>query len=121
MSRTLSMSGQIDSVFRSGNSPIVMKVESGSYINGIFVPGAAASYNFNANIQPLNMREIDFLNQGGERVIDPRKVYINNGNLDAVVLGAKWEFFGQKWKTVKLDNRPHNSYCKVIVDRIDPQ
>jgi hypothetical protein len=40
------------------------------------------------NIQPLSDKEIDFLRQGGQRIVDPRKIYVNNGDLDSIALDS---------------------------------
>ena len=113
------MGGQIDGVFRSIPAQHVGK--GGEYVNGLWVPTASQPVNFTANIQPLNDKEISFLPQGGERIIDSRKIYINSGNLEAIQLDGEWVFSGQRWKIAQTDNRPWRNYCKVIVYRIDPQ
>jgi len=119
MSRALSMQGHIDSTFRSTSGNARHHPKGGAYVDGLWVAQTFPSVDFPANIQPLNDKEIDFLPQGGERIIDSRKIYINSGNMEAIQLDGEWEFLGQRWKIARTDNRPWNNYCKVIVYRID--
>lgn len=117
---SLSMSGHIDSVFKSVDATFIPA--GGSYIDGVWTPAATEPVSgFVVNVQPLNDKELDFLQRGGERILDPRKIYVNNGNLDAITLDGTWLFLGQRWKVVRTDNRPWRKYCKVTVDRYDDQ
>lgn len=116
---SLSMRGHIDNVFKSVPATHVGK--SVSYVDGILTPVTSAPVAFMVNIQPLNDKEIDFLQQGGQRIVDPRKIYVNNGDLDSIALDGEWVFLGQRWKVIRTDNRPWRKYCKVIVDRYDQQ
>ncbi|MCC3717001.1 hypothetical protein LLE78_12685, partial [Staphylococcus haemolyticus] len=95
--------------------------KSGSYVDGIWVTSTSGPVAFTVNIQPLSDKEIDFLRQGGQRIVDPRKIYVNNGDLDSIALDGEWVFLGQRWKVIRTDNRPWRKYCKVIVDRYDQQ
>lgn len=116
---SLSMRGHIDNVFKSVAATHVGK--SGSYVDGIWTPVTSGPVAFTVNIQPLSDKEIDFLRQGGQRIVDPRKIYVNNGDLDSIALDGEWVFLGQRWKVIRTDNRPWRKYCKVIVDRYDQQ
>lgn len=115
----LSMGGHIDATFKSVTAYHIAK--GGEYVDGVWVPASDTPVPFVANVQPLSDRELNFLQQGGERIIDPRKVYVNSGDLESIKLGDDWEFLGQRYKTIRLDNRPWRNYCKVIVDRYDDQ
>lgn len=115
----LNMAGTIDGVFKSVDASHVGI--SGSYVDGIWTQTTSAPVPFTANIQPLNEKEIDFLPQGGERIVDSRKIYINSGDLNAIQLDGEWVFLGQRWKIARTDNRPWRNYCKVIVYRLDDQ
>lgn len=117
---SLNMKGHIDNVFKSVPATFVSR--GGSYINGIWVPVIDEVVStFKVTIQPLTDRELDFLERGGERIVDGRKIYVNNGDLNVITLQGDWEFLSQKWKAVKTDNRPWRNYCKVIVSRYDDQ
>lgn len=117
---SLSMSGHIDAVFKSVDATMTPK--GGSYVDGVWVPSPSlAVTGYVVNIQPLSEREKDFLERGGERIVDGRRIYVNNGDLNLITLEADWEFLGQRWKAVKTDNRPWRNYCKVIVSRYDQQ
>lgn len=115
----LSMLGHIDSVFQSVAAKRIVK--TGAYVSGIWVAGPDSSANYTVNIQPATDREIDFLSQGGERLTDVRRIYINDGNMQAIDNTGDWEFLGQRFKTIKSDNRYWNNYCKVFVSRYDVQ
>lgn len=117
---TLSMQGQIDGVFQS--VPASRTVDTtGDFIDGIWVPGTTATSPYVVNIQPATDREVDFIRQGGERIVDARRIYINEGDMQLIDQTGTWQFLGQQWKAVKVDNRHWRSYCKVIVSRIDDQ
>lgn len=114
------MSGHIDPVFKS--IPATRTPKSGSYVNGLWVAGAPATpVPHTVTIQPASDREIESIERGGERIIDARRVYVNDGVLASISPSDIWNFDGQKWKCHKLDNRPWRNYCKAIVSRIDNQ
>lgn len=117
---SLNMTGHIDAVFKSVDATFTSI--DGSYVDGIWTPVIAAPVTgYRVNIQPLSEREIDFLERGGERIVDPRRIYVNNGDLNLITLDGEWFFLGQRWKVIKTDNRPWRNYCKVIVSRFDDQ
>lgn len=119
MSGLLNMRGHIDNVFKSVSATHIGK--SGSYVDGIWTATTSDPVSFTVTIQPLNDKELDFLQRGGQRILDPRKIYVNNGDLDSIALDGEWVFLGQRWKIIKTDNRPWRNYCKVVVDRYDQQ
>ena len=116
---SLNMQGQIDGVFQS--VPASRTVTGGQHVNGLWVPGTAVTSPYVVNIQPATDREVDFIRQGGERIVDGRRIYINEGDMQLIDQTGTWEFLGQQWKAVKVDNRHWRNYCKVIVSRIDDQ
>jgi hypothetical protein len=115
----IDMQGHIDGTFKS--VPATRAVTGGSRVNGIWVETKGAPEPYDVNIQPASDREIDFLARGGERITDVRRVYVNEGNMEAITNNGEWNFLGQRWKTVKCDNRYWHNYCKLIVVRIDDQ
>lgn len=118
---SLSMMGHIDRVFSTVNVTFT-NTPDGQYVDGLWVPGVPVSTLFRrVNIQPLRDDELDLLLRAGQRIIDARKLYINNGKFDALQLNAKVEFLSQEWKVIKADIRPWHKYAKLIVDRIDDQ
>lgn len=116
---SLDMRGHIDGVFKSVDATLTPK--GGSYVDGLWVPLPGTPATFTVNVQPLSEREKDFLERGGERILDGRRIYVNSGDLESITLEGDWTFLGQKWKAVKTDNRPWRNYCKVIVSRYDQQ
>lgn len=116
---SLNMKGHIDLVFKSVDATHVGK--SGKYVDGIWTSVQSDPVSFTVNIQPLSDKELDFLSQGGERIIDGRKIYVNSGDLNSIQLDGEWVFLGQRWKVIRTDNRPWRNYCKVTVSRYDGQ
>jgi len=117
---SLNMQGQIDSVFQSVAASRTVDT-TGGYVDGIWTPGVTVNTPYIVNIQPATDREIDFLRQGGERIVDVRRIYINEGDMQLIDQAGTWSFLGQQWKAVKVDNRYWRNYCKVLVSRIDDQ
>lgn len=115
----LSMGGHIDATFKYVTAYHIAK--GGEYVDGIWISDDATPVPFDVNVQPLSDRELNFLQQGGERIIDPRRMWINSGNMGGVKLGDDWEFYGQRWKTIRVDYRPPHEYLRVTVDRYDDQ
>lgn len=116
----LEMSGHIDDFFQSFD--VTYQTKTSGYVNGLPAEMLSEPVPFMANVQPATDREINMLNLGNQRIIDVRKIYVNDGDLSIVKLNGLWNFLGETWKTMWLDNRyPRRSYCKAIVTRIDPQ
>jgi hypothetical protein len=114
------MRGHIDPVFKS--IPATRTGSTGSgYVNGIWVDGTSTTTAHAVTIQPASDREIESIERGGERIVDARRVYVNDGVLASISPADIWDFDGQLWKCHKLDNRPWRNYCKAIVSRIDNQ
>lgn len=117
---SLNMEGQIDGVFESVEASRTVD-DGGAWVDGIWTPGTPSTAPYIVNIQPASDREVDFLRQGGERITDARRIYINQGDMQLIDQTGTWAFLGQQWKAVKVDNRYWRNYCKVIVMRIDDQ
>jgi hypothetical protein len=116
---SLSMIGHVDDVFQS--VPATRIVTGGAWADGIWVPSAAVVTEYVVNIQPATDQELDFLNQGAERFVDIRRIYINDGDMQSINATGDWEFLGLRWKSIKCDNRYWRDYCKVFVGRYDDQ
>ena len=117
---SLSVRGFIDGTFQSTPASRTNRV-GGEYVQGEWVPGAPTVTAHIVNIQPATAREIDFLQRAGERVIDVRKVYINDSTLYTFGEADTWTFTGVDgiFKTVSIDDRPWRTYTKVMVSRLD--
>lgn len=118
MARILDMSGTIDSTFQSIPAERT-SMTGGGYVDGIWVDGVETTAPHMVTIQAATDREIDFLSHGGERILDVRRIYVNDGDLYSISPSDNWVFDGQTWKTIKLDNRPWRNYCKIFVSRLD--
>ena len=121
MSDPLDMAGHIDDVFQS--RPVTVKAYTAGHYDtdGIWVPGISLDESYPANIQPLDARSEDNLMRAGIRLIDPRKVYINSGDLEKLKITFDLEFLGTRWKIIRADIRPWRTYAKLIVSRYDDQ
>lgn len=121
----LSMSGHIDDVFTSGVGTRVAK-SGGGYVDGKWVAGSEATTTHTVNIQPLNQKDINFLQLGGERVQDTRKVYVNDGTSAVIMEADQFTFVDSSgdaidgtFKAYSVDNRPWRDYCKFYAVRLD--
>jgi hypothetical protein len=100
--------------------------QSGEYVDGTYVVSANTSQSYEGTVQPLNERERQALDQGGQRVIDARKIYINGYNnieispADIVVISdiPNNELVG-RFKVFATDIRRARGYCKIMVGAID--
>ncbi len=117
---SLSMQGHIDPVFKSVDA-VRIKRAQGGYVEGLYVEGQETRVPHTVTIQPLSDKELRFLDMGGERVGDLRKIYVNSGDLQSITLLDQWRFdtITGLFKTIKLDNRYWRDYCKIIVSKID--
>ncbi|MGS1116019.1 hypothetical protein [Castellaniella sp. UC4442_H9] len=121
MSGPLDMAGHIDRVFESASVAVKAYAEGNYDGDGLWVPGVAIDETYTANIQPLSEREIDNLMRAGVRLLDPRKIYINSGDLAKLIVGYDVEFAGALWKVIRSDIRPWRTYAKLVVSRYDNQ
>ena len=119
---SLDMSGHIDDVFESATVTRIFEIAGYRDPNtGLWVNGTTDTSSHSATIQPATTREVDSLSQGGERLKDVRHLWINDGTTAKVIEADLWEFEGQTWRCVGLDNRQWRNYCKVTVSRLDVQ
>ncbi len=117
---SLDMSGFIDSTFES--VPAVRTGRTGGgYTEGIWVAGTPTESPHTINLQRPSDKERQVLIDGGERLVDARKIYVNDGIDYSISEADTWVFTGVDgvFKTVSLDNRPWRNYCRAIVSRID--
>lgn len=121
MSGPLDMGGHIDGVFRSQRVTVRAYTQGRRGDDGIWVPGTPRTESYSANIQPLSDREADNLLRAGVRLLDPRKLYINSGDLAKLELIHDMEFLGTRWRIVRSDIRPWRSYARIVVSRYDEQ
>lgn len=121
---SLDMGGFIDSDFVSIPANQISQSDGAYDDDGIWAPGGETTTPYIVNIQPLNPREIDSLQVGGERVRDYRKIYVNNGDFHALSPKAFWEFDAnnngtERYKVISGDIRQWRNYAKIIVCLID--
>lgn len=120
---SLDMFGHIDDVFTSTIGTRTA-YSGGGYVDGKWTEGIPSLSEHNVNVQPLNMKQIETLQIGGERIKDYRQVWVNDGSIADIAESDTWVFTGVEgsFKTTQLDNRVPfgRNYCKFIAVRIDP-
>jgi len=115
----LDMFGTIDDAFGtvvSTRTPIIA-----GYADGLPSVTYGVPTQHKVTIQPLSDRDINSLDMGGERVIDMRKIYVNDGDLYSIRPADEWIFTGidGTFKSIQSDLRPWRNYAKIIVSRTD--
>jgi hypothetical protein len=120
LSMSLDMFGFIDDVFVSIPANQITLTGGGYDTDGIWQDGTETSSPYTVTIQPISDREIQSLQIGGERVVDYRKIYVNDGDFHALSPDAYWEFDAnnrgvERYKVVKDDIRVWRNYAKLIV------
>ena len=117
---SLDMLGHIDDCFESVPATRTSNA-GGAYIDGLWVDGGTTSEPHKVTLQPLSDKEIDNLDIGGRRILDSRRVYVNDGDLYSITPADTWAFEGVDgvFECKGLDNRPWRNYCKVLAVRLD--
>lgn len=121
---SLCMSGHIDDTFVSTGATR-FSYSTGGYVNGRYVAGTESASPHTINLQPASMKQIDALQNGGERITDARNVYVNDGDIYTITKADEWTFNGVagRFKCIHIDNRSQfdnsRNYCKLVVSRID--
>lgn len=116
---SLDMAGHIDDVFES--VPVTLIYTTGGYVDGIWRAGLPATETYRANVQQLEDKELANLMREGQRILDSRKIYINDGDLALLNLGKDMSLLDEEWKITERDVREWRSYAKLIVVRYDDQ
>lgn len=120
MTTSLSMDAFMDDDFTSSNATRMYRT-NGGYVEGLYQEGTEVTTSHRVNIQPLNPEDINFLELGGQRIVDTRKIYVNSG--DVFNLSDIWEFesLDGQFKCLSLDDRGlfGRSYAKIYVTRLD--
>lgn len=114
----LNFANAIGKDFDSGFGVVYVKT-TGQYVDGKYTFVDGQQYPVTATVQPLTPKEIDFLERGGRRIVDARKIYINPESTLVFDLNGYFLFDGAKWKPVQIDNRPIRSYIKCVVIKED--
>ena len=97
-----------------------------------FEPVLALTYtdSFNANVQPVSDKEIEFLQIGAERINDVRVIHRNDGKgievsvpgqlADILVFAETPDKEPTWWKSIATDFRPWHNFCRAVVAKLDP-
>lgn len=91
-----------------------------TYTDGKAVETTTETTYSRLNVQPLNQRDINFLQDGGERIQDTRKVYVNEAVSD-ISEDDRWTFddVSGTFKCTGIDNRPWRNYCRFYAIKVD--
>lgn len=96
-----------------------------------FEPAITLSYtdSFNANVQPVSDKEIEFLQIGAERINDVRVIHRNDGKgievsvpgqlADILVFAETPDKEPTWWKSIATDFRPWHNFCRAVVAKLD--
>lgn len=96
-------------------------VNEGAYNNiGIWEKKLIKKDIYDINKQPSTPKEKDFLERGGERIVETSNIYLDNC-VDTTIISENdfWQINEIMYKTISLDNRPIRNYCKIVISRID--
>lgn len=96
-----------------------------------FEPALTLAYSdsFDANVQPVSDKEIEFLQIGAERINDVRVVHRNDGKgievstdgklADILVFAETPDKPATWWKSIATDFRPWHNFCRAVVAKLD--
>ena len=136
-----SMLNSIDRNFSTHR--IKIKCLAGTYENGLWKESTQAIEEYNACIQPLSPQEFQTLDQGGRRLIDVKKVYLDlkNNSFASILPSSLIAIVNKKtpsdnnpddnpddkpkeedvfdYQIIKADLRPEREYFKIIIAKVD--
>lgn len=94
---------------------------SGDYVDGIWTETRDEATEHRANVQPLNPKERLAIEEGGQRLLDARKIYISDGSAPEVLPSDRIVIEGieGEYEVVQSDIRKTRQYCKIIVSKVD--
>ncbi|NMY77693.1 hypothetical protein HBO01_03245 [Pseudomonas rhodesiae] len=125
----LNMRGHVSGPFIT-HKGVVLNRYSSAIVD--FEPVLAITYtdSFDANVQPVGDKEIEFLQIGAERIDDFRVVHRNDGKgielstegklSDILVFAETPDKAASWWKAVNRDYRPWHNFCRAVVAKLDP-
>lgn len=121
---SLDFNGFIDADFESIPANQITQSGGDYDADGIWVPGVEASSPYTVNIQPVNSRDIQSLQIGGERIQDYRVIHVNDGDFHALSPDAFWDFDAnnrgvERYKVINSDIRVWRSFAYLVVCLID--
>lgn len=125
----LNMRGHVSGPFVT-HKGVVLKRYTSEIID--FEPALTLSYTdtFNANVQPVSDKEIEFLQIGAERINDVRVIHRSDGKgievstsgklADILVFAETPDKPVTWWKSIATDFRPWHNFCRAVVAKLDP-
>jgi len=95
--------------------------QGGTRIDGRWVDNPGTPTTHEITLQPLSSKARESLERGGERIVDGRVIWINDGTGGNIAQADHWSFPGTDgtFRAVSIDHRPWRSYCKIVVSRLD--
>jgi len=93
----------------------------GSYTDGLYVAGAAASFVISGSVQPAQAE--DFINrEEGERFGGSQVIYSLTeliGSKDLTVADEVKNYLGVDWKVTQVQPWSHHGFYKSIITKVD--
>lgn len=112
---------QLISTFATGSYAVTTE-GAGSYVSGIWVPGAGAVVNVSAYIEPLSGADLQ-MSFDGYHTSDLRKMFCK----DEVAMNAEVTFQGEQWRVVQVNEwqgfgtlQADNYYENIIARQAKP-
>lgn len=125
----LNMRGHVSGPFITHKGVILNRYTS-EIIDFEPVPALTYTDSFNANVQPVSDKEIEFLQIGAERINDVRVIHRNDGKgievsvpgqlADILVFAETPDKEPTWWKSIATDFRPWHNFCRAVVAKLDP-
>jgi hypothetical protein len=121
----LDLFGHIDGTFHTSTATLY-RVTGAYSADGSWIDDAPVTSTHAVNDQPATPSQIKWLNPGGERNIELRNIYVNDGTMlrpsapghAADELEFDAGFGVKRWKVIQADCRPTRNYCHAIVERL---
>lgn len=126
---SLDMYGFVDTVFDV--APVVVKLlrTSGDYTGagGAWEQTQTETILPLVNIQPMSLKDVEFLAGGASEPKDMRVIHINDGTMIYPADDSRPSDYlkftdgiaERTWRVVQSDCRPHRNFCRAIVERFN--
>ena len=125
----LNMRGHVSGPFVT-HKGVILNRYSSEIVDFEPVFGLTYTDSFNANVQPVSDKEIEFLQIGAERINDVRVIHRNDGKgievsvpgqlADILVFAETPDKEPTWWKSIATDYRPWHNFCRAVVAKLDP-
>lgn len=98
---------------------------AGGYERGVYKETFENLATYSACVQPTSNKERMALERGGQRIVDPKTIYIGGSSAKNFKLAPadlfKIDGLEGFYVSVQTDSRPAQSYHKIIVNLVDSE